>query len=164
MIVSRRPAARRWKLLMSSRGFRYPEPVSRRPGDGGGGGGCVAGEAGGNATGAATDVQWLLAGCELWRQLRLHEFWQGKLPEGREDVPWEKVLRLLVVNRVLEPGSEFRVHRQWVGPWEGTRVHADEFRKRNSGPAIQLRFRLWTFVRAGDIRDAAGARRRRGWP
>ncbi len=54
---------------------------------------------------------WL--GCELWRQLKLEEFWQAKLPEGREDVPWEKVLRLLVVNRLLDPGSEFRVHRQW---------------------------------------------------
>ena len=54
---------------------------------------------------------WL--GCELWRQVRLDEFWQAKLPEGREDVPWEKVLRLLVVNRLLQPGSEFRVHRQW---------------------------------------------------
>ena len=51
--------------------------------------------------------------CELWRQLGLDEFWQTKLPAGREDVPWEKVLRLLVVNRLLEPGSEFRVHRQW---------------------------------------------------
>jgi hypothetical protein len=28
-------------------------------------------------------------------------------------VSWEKVLRLLVVNRLLDPGSEFRVHRQW---------------------------------------------------
>lgn len=54
---------------------------------------------------------WL--GCELWRQLGLDEFWQTKLPAGREDVPWERVLRLLVVNRLLEPGSEFRVHRQW---------------------------------------------------
>ena len=26
---------------------------------------------------------------------------------------WEKVLRLLVVNRLLEPGSEFRLHRHW---------------------------------------------------
>ena len=26
---------------------------------------------------------------------------------------WEKVLRLLVVNRLIDPGSEFRVHRQW---------------------------------------------------
>lgn len=51
--------------------------------------------------------------CELWRQLKLDKFWEAKLPEGREDVPWEKVLRLLVVNRLLAPGSEFRVHRQW---------------------------------------------------
>ena len=54
---------------------------------------------------------WL--GCELWRQLKLEEFWQSRLPEGREAVPWEKVLRLLVINRLLDPGSEFRVHRQW---------------------------------------------------
>jgi transposase len=54
---------------------------------------------------------WL--GCELWRQLKLDEFWQSRLPEGREAVPWEKVLRLLVINRLLDPGSEFRVHRQW---------------------------------------------------
>lgn len=54
---------------------------------------------------------WL--GCELWRQLKLDEFWQTKLPEGREGVPWEKVLRLLVINRLLDPGSEFRLHRHW---------------------------------------------------
>ena len=51
--------------------------------------------------------------CELWRQLGLDEFWQARLPEARETVSWEKVLRLLVVNRLLDPGSEFRVHRQW---------------------------------------------------
>ena len=51
--------------------------------------------------------------CELWQQLSLDEFWQQRLPEGRETVSWEKVLRLLVVNRLLDPGSEFRVHRQW---------------------------------------------------
>ena len=51
--------------------------------------------------------------CELWRRLGLEEFWQARLPAGREDVPWEKVLRLLVVNRWIAPGSEFRVHRQW---------------------------------------------------
>jgi transposase len=50
---------------------------------------------------------------ELWHQLGLTEFWSERLPEGRETVSWEKVLRLLVVNRLLEPGSEFRVHRHW---------------------------------------------------
>ena len=50
---------------------------------------------------------------ELWRQLGLTEFWEERLPAGREEVSWEKVLRLLVVNRLLEPGSEFRLHRHW---------------------------------------------------
>jgi transposase len=54
---------------------------------------------------------WL--GCELWRQLRMDEFWNEKLPVGREAVPWAKVLELLVVNRLIDPGSEFRLHRQW---------------------------------------------------
>jgi transposase len=54
---------------------------------------------------------WL--GCELWRQLGLHEFWDTRLAGSREEVAWEKVLQLLVVNRLLDPGSEFRVHRQW---------------------------------------------------
>ena len=56
---------------------------------------------------------WL--GCELWRQLRLEEFWEEKLAEKvqRETVSWAKVLQLLVVNRLIDPGSEFRVHRQW---------------------------------------------------
>lgn len=54
---------------------------------------------------------WLAS--ELWHQLGLTEFWRERLPEGREAVSWEKVLRLLVINRLLEPGSEFRVHRHW---------------------------------------------------
>jgi transposase len=53
--------------------------------------------------------------CELWRQLQLEAFWREKLSRHvqRETVPWEKVLRLLVVNRLIEPGSEFRLHRHW---------------------------------------------------
>ena len=51
--------------------------------------------------------------CELWRQLSLDGFWQQRLPDGREAVSWEKVLQLLVVNRWIDPGSEWRVHRQW---------------------------------------------------
>jgi len=51
--------------------------------------------------------------CELWHQLGMNEFWGVRLRGGREAVSWEKVLQLLVVNRLLAPGSEFRVHRQW---------------------------------------------------
>ena len=54
---------------------------------------------------------WL--GCELWRQLELDRFWAEQLPKGRETVAGSQVLELLVVNRLIDPGSEFRVHRQW---------------------------------------------------
>jgi hypothetical protein len=54
---------------------------------------------------------WL--GCELWRRLGLDQFWEQKLPQGREEVAWAQVLQLLVVNRLIDPGSEFRLHRQW---------------------------------------------------
>src|SRR5580658_6773764 len=54
---------------------------------------------------------WL--GCELWRQLGLDSFWARKLPRGREKVSWAQVLELLVVNRLIDPGSEFHLHREW---------------------------------------------------
>lgn len=54
---------------------------------------------------------WL--GCWLWEELGLGGFWRDKLGADRGSVPWEKVLQLLVVNRLCEPGSEFAVHRSW---------------------------------------------------
>lgn len=54
---------------------------------------------------------WL--GCEIWRLLELDDFWREKLPEGREAVAWHKVIELLAVNRLVDPGSEWRLHRQW---------------------------------------------------
>ena len=54
---------------------------------------------------------WL--GCRLWKQLELDAFWQRRLADQRGDVPWEKVLQLLVIHRLLDPGSEYRLHRQW---------------------------------------------------
>lgn len=54
---------------------------------------------------------WL--GCSLWRELRLDQFWQKHLGDDRGKIPWEKVLQLLAVNRLCEPGSEFAVHHHW---------------------------------------------------
>jgi hypothetical protein len=53
---------------------------------------------------------WL--GCQLWQQLALREFWDVRLSGSREDVPWGKVLQLLVVNRLLDPGSELGCNLQ----------------------------------------------------
>ena len=54
---------------------------------------------------------WL--GCQMWEQLELTQFWKQMLPKRRESVAWAQVLELLVVNRLIDPGSEFRLHRQW---------------------------------------------------
>jgi len=54
---------------------------------------------------------WL--GCHLWRELGLDLFWREQLGDERGGVPWEKVLQLLAVNRLCDPGSEFAVHRRW---------------------------------------------------
>jgi transposase len=43
----------------------------------------------------------------------MDRFWSERLPRGRESVAWSQVLELLVVNRLIDPGSEFRLHRQW---------------------------------------------------
>lgn len=51
----------------------------------------------------------------LWRQLHLDTFFGARLGRSREGTDWEKVLRVLVVYRLLSPGSEWRLHRQWFG-------------------------------------------------
>ena len=54
---------------------------------------------------------WL--GDELWRTLHLDDFFGARLPLNREGTDWEKVLRILTIYRLLSPGSEWRLHRQW---------------------------------------------------
>jgi len=49
----------------------------------------------------------------VWRELELDRFWDDKLGAQRGEVPWAMVLELLVINRLIDPGTEFRLHRQW---------------------------------------------------
>jgi len=49
----------------------------------------------------------------LWDQLRLEEFWAERLPPSREGTRWGNVLKTLVCYRLIDPGSEWRLHRQW---------------------------------------------------
>ena len=54
---------------------------------------------------------WLFG--ELWEQLGLRGFWRERLGCSREGTDWEHVLEVLVANRLIEPGSEWRLHRHW---------------------------------------------------
>lgn len=54
---------------------------------------------------------WLFT--EVWRELGLEDFWRPRLGISREGTDWEHVLQTLCCYRLLDPGSEWRLHRTW---------------------------------------------------
>jgi transposase len=54
---------------------------------------------------------WLVL--SLWNLLDLDRFWNDKLPDSRKGTRWINVLKTLVSYRLISPGSEWRLHRQW---------------------------------------------------
>jgi transposase len=51
--------------------------------------------------------------CDLYKQLALDQFWKDRLPDSREGTCWRHVLQTLVCYRLIDPGSEWRLHRLW---------------------------------------------------
>ncbi len=51
--------------------------------------------------------------CDLYEQLALDRFWQDRLPDSREGTSWHHILQTLVCYRLIDPGSEWRLHRLW---------------------------------------------------
>ena len=49
----------------------------------------------------------------LWEELRLDRFWSERLPASRKGTRWDQELFVLVAYRLLAPGSEWRLHREW---------------------------------------------------
>ena len=52
-------------------------------------------------------------GCKLWEELGLRAFWDEALGDQSGEVPWAKVVELLVVNRLCDPRSELFLHEKW---------------------------------------------------
>lgn len=50
---------------------------------------------------------------ELWEILGLREFFQERLGDSRKGTRWRNVLQTLVTYRLIDPGSEWRLHRYW---------------------------------------------------
>lgn len=51
--------------------------------------------------------------CHLWDSLQLDQFWATKLSPSRKGTSWVNVLKTLVSYRLISPGSEWRLHREW---------------------------------------------------
>jgi hypothetical protein len=55
-----------------------------------------------------------LAG-QLWQALQLDHFWADRLRPSRKGTEWDQVLQVLVAYRLIAPGSEWKLHRDWFG-------------------------------------------------
>ncbi len=81
----------RKSLLTAARQTRLQQLLARRPRQWGG---C-----------------WLAL--ELYRQLGLDTFFAEPLPASRKGTRWDRILRVLVTQRLLAPSSEWHLHRDW---------------------------------------------------
>jgi transposase len=54
---------------------------------------------------------WL--GLYVWDLLELDTFWKQRLPSSRKGTSWLNILKALICYRLIDPGSEFRFHREW---------------------------------------------------
>src|SRR6266850_4914569 len=51
--------------------------------------------------------------CQLYEQLELDRFWSTRLPDSRKGTQWRHILQTLVCYRLIDLGSEWRLHRLW---------------------------------------------------
>src|ERR1700759_3489306 len=49
----------------------------------------------------------------LWRELQLDRFWTERLLPSRKGTRWEQILQVLAAYRLIAPGSEWKLHRDW---------------------------------------------------
>src|SRR6187402_1579836 len=50
-------------------------------------------------------------GLELWKRLKLDEFFEGLVDDSRADVAWSRIAALLAINRLCAPGSELAIEK-----------------------------------------------------
>jgi len=51
--------------------------------------------------------------CQLYSELGLDEFWAQRLPPSRKGTRRDLIVQALSCYRLLDPGSEWRMHRSW---------------------------------------------------
>jgi hypothetical protein len=51
--------------------------------------------------------------CTLYEQLGLDTFWAQRLPPSRKGTRWHLIVEALCCYRLIDPGSEWRLHRHW---------------------------------------------------
>src|ERR1700752_1248804 len=52
---------------------------------------------------------------QLWRELQVDRFWAERLPPSRKGTRWDQLFQVLAAYRLIAPGSEWKLHRNWFG-------------------------------------------------
>ena len=55
---------------------------------------------------------WL--GTVLWDKLGLDDFWKARLSSSRKGTDWLSIMKAIVLYRFTDPGSELRMHSNWM--------------------------------------------------
>ncbi|HEX9784297.1 MAG TPA: IS1634 family transposase, partial [Opitutaceae bacterium] len=95
-------------------------------------------------------ARWALL--EMWRRLHLDQFWSQRLPPGREGTSWYNLLVVLADYRLIDPGSEWRLHREWydrsaMGDLLGMELPAKETIYRALDQLVEHKADLFSFLR-----------------
>ena len=98
---------------------------------------------------------------KLWEQLELDRFWQPRLPVSRQGTKWLEVLKTQVCYQLIDPGSEWRLHRLWYEHsamqdllGSATRVLSDDTLYRCLDKLLAHKRAFFSFLRQALTRDA----------
>jgi len=93
----------------------------------------------GDAAMPAAAMERVLAAGQLWSELPLDAFRADRLPANRKGTRWDQVLQVLVSYRLISPGSEWKLHRDWFGRSPVADLLGSDFRladRTNSMPVM----------------------------
>ena len=68
---------------------------------------------GGGVAARATPVGGVRLALALWERLDLDRFWGPRLTPSRQGTRWLDILKIQACYRLIDPGSEWRLHRHW---------------------------------------------------
>src|SRR3989454_5891430 len=85
---------------------------------------------------------------ELYEKLELDRFWAEKLPPSRKGTRWDLVLQTQVTYRLLDPGSEWKLHRQWFEATAMADLLGEDFGLAQTHKLYQCLDRLLTHKKA----------------
>ncbi|SPD74746.1 conserved hypothetical protein [uncultured Desulfobacterium sp.] len=80
--------------------------------------------------------------CQMWEMLDLTRFWHERLSLSRKGTRWINVLDTLVCYRLIDPGSEWRLHRYWYDQSAMSDLLGEDFRAASKDTLYRCHYKL----------------------